>query len=567
MSAPPQQQTRRWITATTMGDLLDQRASENGDRTALAFPGEEVSYATLAERADLFARGFIKLGVERGETVGILLPNCPDSIAALFGAIKIGAIPVPVNARFKGFELSQVVTHSRMSVLVTSPAEPGAPDFPELLFETFPSLAERSASRLNPPEAPHLRHVVLLGEATAPGFISEREFHDAADGVEQDEVARRQILVRVRDTAIVMYTSGTTASPKGAMLSHEALSRFAAATVHDRFFLTPDDRMWTALPLFHIGGIAFAIAAIHAGCTYCHVGFFQPAAALEFLEQQRCTVVLAGFETIWLPVVTQPDFAGRDLSSVRIVMVVGVEQRLRDMASRLPRATHVSCFGMTEASSFLSLNHLSDTLEQRVSTGGHPLPGMECRVVDPETRVDVSPGTEGELLFRGSNCFDGYFRDPELSARSFDDDGWFGTGDIATMDAEGRVTFVSRLNDMLKVGGENVSAAEVEGYLLQHPAVSIAQVVGAPDERYVEVPAAFLELKPGTSVTADEIVEFCLGNIATYRVPRYVRFVTEWPMSGTKIKKYVLRERIARELRDNGDTVAPKLTPTARRTS
>ncbi|MFB9905994.1 class I adenylate-forming enzyme family protein [Allokutzneria oryzae] len=526
----PQSASPRWVEATTLGDLLDRRATHYADRVALSFPDHGATYRELADRADLVARGMIAAGVRHGDPVGILLPNCVDSIATLFAAAKIGAIPVPVNARFKGYELNQVITHSGLRLLFTTP------DFVDLVTETLDSA-----------ELP----LVLLG--------ADSDFLAAASEIPDEELRRRQRLVRVRDTAIVMYTSGTTASPKGAMLSHEAFSRFASATVHERFELTPDDRIWTALPLFHIGGIAFAIASIYGGCAYVHTGFFNPAAALDQLESQRCTVALPGFETIWLPVVNQRDFASRDLSALRFVMAVGVPERLRDMANRLPDATQVSCFGMTEACSFLALNHSDDPLEKRVTTGGHPLPGMECRVIDPATGEDVPPETEGELLFRGSNCFDGYYKDPELTRRVFDDEGWFHTGDIATMDAEGRVTFVSRLKDMLKVGGENVSAAEVEGYLLRHPAVSIAQVVGAPDDYYVEVPAAFVELKPGTAVTEQELIDFCLGNIATYRVPRYVRFVTEWPMSGTKIKKYVLREEIAAELLANGVTRAPKL--------
>jgi fatty-acyl-CoA synthase len=214
---------------------------------------------------------------------------------------------------------------------------------------------------------------------------------------------------------------------------------------------------------------------------------------------------------------------------------------------------------MTEASSFLSLSYLTDTLEQRVTTGGHPMPGMECRIVDPVTGVDLPPNTEGEMLFRGSNCFSGYLHDPELTAQVFDDEGWFHTMDVATMDEDGRVTFVSRLKDMLKVGGENVSAAEVESYLLRHPAIGIVQVVSAPDDYYVEVPAAYIQLKDGATVTEDEIIEFCVGKIATFRVPRYVRFITEWPMSGTKIKKAILRDMIAADLKDKGITRAPRI--------
>jgi fatty-acyl-CoA synthase len=551
------------ISVTTLGDLLDLRAAELGEHLALVFPDHQVSYAGLADRADFFARGLLAAGLRPGETVGILLPNCVDTIAALFGAAKAGLYPVPVNARYKSLELADLIRHSRMQVLFISPphpANPAAPDFPAVLAEAFPALAGQDRAALALDNAPDLRQIVVLGESAPPGFATEADFAAAGAAVPAGDLERRRQLVKVRDPAVVMYTSGTAAEPKGALLSHEALIRFADGTKETRFFLTPEDRIWTALPMFHIGGIAFSVATIYAGATLCHTGFFRPEVALDQIESMRCTIVLAAFETIWLPVVNLPDFNERDLSSVRIVMTVGVPERLRDMASRMPHATQVSCFGMTEASSFLSLSYLTDTLEQRVSTGGHPMPGMECRVVDPVTGADLPPDTEGELLFRGSNCFSGYLNDPELTAQVFDDEGWFHTMDVATMDPDGRVTFISRLKDMLKVGGENVSAAEVESYLLRHPAIAIVQVVSAPDDYYVEVPAAFIQLKPGAAVTGQEIIDFCVGRIATFRVPRYVRFVTEWPMSGTKIKKAILREMIAADLKEEGITRAPKIT-------
>jgi fatty-acyl-CoA synthase len=557
------------ITVTTLGDLLDLRAAELGDHPALVFPDHQVSYAGLAERADFFARGLLAAGLKPGETVGILLPNCVDAIAALFGAAKAGLYPVPVNARYKSLELADLIRHSRMRLMFISPpdpASPAAPDFPVLLAEAFPALAGQDRTALALDDAPDLRQIVVLGENAPPGFATEAGFAAAGAVVPDGDLLRRRQLVKVRDPAVVMYTSGTAAEPKGALLSHEALIRFADGTKETRFFLTCEDRIWTALPMFHIGGIAFSVATIYAGATLVHTGFYRPELALDQIAALRCTIVLAAFETIWLPVVNQPDFKDRDLSSIRIVMTVGVAERLRDMASRLPDAVQVSCFGMTEASSFLSLSYLTDTLEQRVTTGGHPMPGMECRVVDPVTGVDLPPDTEGELLFRGSNCFSGYLNDPELTAQVFDDEGWFHTMDVATMDPDGRVTFVSRLKDMLKVGGENVSAAEVESYLLRHPAIGIVQVVSAPDDYYVEVPAAFIQLKPGAAATEEEIIAFCVGKIATFRVPRYVRFITEWPMSGTKIKKAILRDVIAADLKEQGITRAPKIeaTPSAR---
>ncbi|MGH3174657.1 MAG: AMP-binding protein, partial [Streptosporangiaceae bacterium] len=551
------------IDVTTLGDLLDLRAAELGEHPAMVFPDHQVTYAGLAERADFFARGLLAAGLKPGETVGILLPNCVDAIAALFGAAKAGLYPVPVNARYKSLELADLIRHSRMRLLFISlpdPQSPAAPDFPALLSAAFPALGGQDRTALALDDAPDLRQVVVLGESPPPGFATEADFAAAGAGVPDGDLQRRRQLVKVRDPAVVMYTSGTAAEPKGALLSHEALIRFADGTSQTRFFLTPEDRIWTALPMFHIGGIAFSVATIYAGATLVHTGFFRPELALDQIASMRCTIVLAAFETIWLPVVNHPDFKDRDLSSVRIVMTVGVTERLRDMASRLPDAIQVSCFGMTEASSFLSLSYLTDTLEQRVTTGGHPMPGMECRVVDPVTGVDLPPDTEGELLFRGSNCFSGYLNDPELTAQVFDGEGWFHTMDVAAMDPDGRVTFISRLKDMLKVGGENVSAAEVESYLLRHPAIGIVQVVSAPDDYYVEVPAAFIQLKPGATVTEDEIIDFCAGKIATFRVPRYVRFVAEWPMSGTKIKKAILRDMIAADLKDKGITRAPKIT-------
>ena len=249
-----------------------------------------------------------------------------------------------------------------------------------------------------------------------------------------------------------------------------------------------------------------------------------------------------------------------DLDTLEVLLLVGVEQRLRQAAAATPHATLIGCFGQTEACAFLSLGDLDDPLERRILTDGLPMPGMECEVHDPDTGELLEAPAEGELWYRGPQAFDGYFRDPELTAEVFDERGFFRTGDVVRMFEDGSILFVSRVKDMLKVGGENASAAEIEGYLLTHPAVAMAQVVAAPDARYVEVPAAFLMLKPDAEATEAEIIDYCRGQIATYRVPRYVRFVTEYPMSGTKVKKYMLREMIAKELADKGITEAPKVT-------
>ncbi len=287
---------------------------------------------------------------------------------------------------------------------------------------------------------------------------------------------------------------------------------------------------------------------------------FEAGVALEQLERQRCTVAFPAFETIWLAVLDHPRFAEADLSHLRTVINVGVRERLRAMQERLPTAIQVSCFGMTESAGFMCIGLTTDPLEARLTTSGRPVPDMEVRGNRPRHGARLrTPARRAKRLFRGVSRFLYYHRDPEYTASVIDAEGWYHSGDLIKIDDEGRVSFVGRLKDMLKVGGENVSAAEVEDLLATHPAVKIVQVVGAPDARYGEVAAAFVELRQNMAASEAELIGVCLGTISTFKVPRYVRFVQEWPMSGTKIQKFRLREQIAEELRAAGITEAPKV--------
>jgi fatty-acyl-CoA synthase len=552
---------RFWANVTTVGDLLDRRAEECPHADMVVFPNERLTYAEMSNRAQYYARSLVGLGVEPGDRVGLLLANNADMLALLFAVTKIGAIATPVNTRFKVLELRHIISQSGMSLLFVGVPEPAAPDFVELLGEAFPELTESTSGELTLSGAPELKRVILLGDVSSSTMIAKDEFLRAGVSVDDETIYRRQASVRVRDAAILVYTSGTTSLPKGAILCHEALVRLADGIAHTRLMMTPEDRMWTAIPFFHGGGITHMLTCVSAGAALVHAGFFVSEDTPAYLERERVSVAIAAFETIWLPVLNHPDFAQYDLHRLRAVVIVGVPERLRSMAKRLPQAIHISTVAMTESAAFLSLGKLDDPLDARLDTGGPLMPGMECRIVDPDTGLDLEAGTPGELLFRGPSAFDGYFRSPELTAKVIDEHGWVRSGDVVIQDAAGRLTFVSRLKDMLKVGGENVAAAELEGYLLSHPAVDIVQVVGAPDAYYGEVPAAYVQLKPGATATEEGLIEFCLGKVATYRVPRYVRFVTEWPMSGTKIKKVDLREEIAAELKARGIVEAPRMKP------
>ena len=553
-------ESENWINVTSLGDLMDKQAEKYGDKDAIVFPEGRYSYQDISAYAQNISKALLALGVEPGDRVGYFLQECIDTVGIIIGAAKIGAITAPINSRFKTTELEQVIVHAGMKVIFTSsPAV--ATDFNGLINETFPQIAESPSQRLDFPEAPELEALITLDDIERPGTFNLSDVNEMALTISDEAVAARQAGVRVRDTAIIMYTSGTTAMPKGAMLSHESFSRYAAS-IKKRMRLDEDDIFWAALPMFHIGGVAFVIASLFVGSTFIHTGNYNPDVALQQIRDERPTVALPAFETIWVPIVNHPTREEDDFDSIRLVMVVGVPERLRQFQEQTPHAPILNCFGQTEVCAFLSLCELDDEPELRFTKGGFPLPGMIAEVHDPESGEILPNGSIGELWYRGPNMFDGYFRDPELTEEVFDERGFFRTGDICELDEDGRVTFVSRLKDMLKVGGENVSAAEVEGYLITHPSIVLAQVVAAPDERYVEVPAAYIQLKPDTQATEDEIIDFCRGKIATYRVPRYVRFVDDWPMSGTKIKKVILREMIADELKSKGITQADKITST-----
>jgi fatty-acyl-CoA synthase len=432
-------------------------------------------------------------------------------------------------------------------------------DFVDLLARALPGLDDQDGRDLHLETAQRLRQVVMLGDSTPAGLLPADRFHAGASAVDPDEVDRLQERICVSGVAMIMYTSGTTSRPKGAMLTHEGLTRMAALVAATRFGLHAEDSFWTPLPMFHIGGLIGMLACASVGCRYCHVGVMDGARALDQIENERVTVAFPTFDQLWLPVITHPRFADADLSPLRVIQCTGASPRLLALhRDHLPQAKQIAASGLTEATSWTSMSHPTDDDETRLHTHGPPLPGVELRTVDP-AGVDVAPGERGELLVRGFGRFAGYYGDPEATAAAIDSDGWLHTGDLGVIDAQGRHTFIGRLKDMLKVGGENVAAAEVEDYLVTHPAVAIAQVVAAPDDRYGEVPAAFVELVPGESVAEDELIAYCVGRIATFKVPRYVRVVDEWPMSGTKIRKGDLRAVIARELDERGIHEAPRI--------
>ncbi len=399
--------------------------------------------------------------------------------------------------------------------------------------------------------APKLRNIVLLGKTRAKGYLTAADFDAAAKSGNEMDVHRARLRVRVRDVGLMLYTSGTTANPKGCLITHEAMVRNSIALGRHRYRLTHDDRMWSPLPMFHIAAVLPMLAIFDVGGTYLTMGYFDAGVALKMLEKYKVTALYPSFVTIMQGLVYHPTFHDTDLSRVKLmnsnfaVQPPGVAEPI--MAA-MPQALQVGSFGMTEAAGTVCTGGWDETEARRITRLGKPLPGLEVRIVNPETGHDLKNGMRGEVLVRGYSLFEGYYKDAEKSAQALDPDGWFHTGDIGSLDDDGTIMFHGRIKDMLKVGGENVAAAEIEGLLGRHPAVKLAQVVGIPDAKYVEVPAAFVELKPGIKASEKELIDFCRKEISSFKVPRQVRFVTEWPMSSSKIQKFRLRDALVKEL-------------------
>ncbi|MEU3273076.1 AMP-binding protein [Saccharomonospora sp. NPDC006951] len=540
-----------WAEAVPLGDVVVRAAALWPRAEALVFPHERLTFARLAEDAELAARALRAMGVGPGDHVGVLMANCPDFARISYGAAMIGAVAVLINARYQGDDLAHVLGDAGIKVLVSA-AQPGQPFALTARIEAaMPELDPGRADAFPVPSVPALEAVVVLGdendENTAPAYLTAERFYAGAARVSPEEVHTLRRQVPLRGVGMMMYTSGTTAKPKGCALSHEMVVRNAIA-VAERLDVHGADRFWDPLPMFHMSSVLPMNGCFYVGATFMSMEHFEPDAAIAMLRRARLTHFYPTFPTITQAVTNHPEFSTVDWSDVRVVNGVAPPATLRALQGRFPHAAVVTAYGSTETGGCVSFSVPTDTLEQRTNTSGPPFPGIQIRIADPDTGAEVPTGERGEICVRGYSMFEGYHNAPEETAAVIDAEGWFHTGDIGAVDADGRISYLGRLKDMLKVGGENVAAVEIEEALQQHPAVNIAQVVGIPDERLVEVPAAAVELRAGKAVTGEELGEWLHGRIASFKLPRHIRLVEEWPMAATKIQKFRLRETICAEL-------------------
>lgn len=532
----------------TIPHLLQTALEANANGEALIFPEARLSYQQLNDNVNTFAKALINLGVEAGDTVGILMPNAAENVASFIAATSIGALCIPINSRFKARELGHVITDAGMKVLLTSDAVADHVNFAERLNEALPDLEKAAKNEtLHLSSAPALNYIVMLGNSHINGMMDEKHFIEQGKSLSDTDLESRIAAVKTNFPAMMLYTSGTTAMPKGCPVTHEQIIS-VSLNIAERFGIKEGDRVWNALPMFHASSLLPMLATFSKFSAFISQMHFTADKTVEQLKTENVTLAWPAYSTIWQPILTHPEFNAEEIPLLRGLLCVGPEESLAIMEQSFPQANIMSCYGITECTGLPIMPWHTDPAEVRYGTCGKPMDGIEVQIRDAETRQEVASGTRGALWLKGQYVIKGYWNDPVKTAECFDKDGWFNTGDLASVNEEGYVYFHGRLKDTLKVGGENVAAVEVEAFLTTHPAVKLAAVVGVPDSKYGEVPAAFVEYRPGMSSSETELIDFCKQGLSGFKVPRHIREVTEWPMSATKIKKEELRTPLLKEL-------------------
>jgi fatty-acyl-CoA synthase len=533
-----------WHDKQTIGLLSERAARLWGAREALAFQGKRWTFAELHAGVDAAAKGLLQLGIAPGDRVALWMVNRPEWLHAMFAIMKIGAVLVPVNTRFRTDDMTYVLGQSdAVAVILTDRS--GPVDYLGMMREVAPGLGARPDPRF-----PALRHVLAVSDRAHPDTIGWREMVEDGRRVSDDALHERARAVDPGESAFVFYTSGTTGFPKGAVHDHRIIRN--TSDMADRMGVTVDDVILMYLPLFHaFGFICGALMSLITGARQVLTETFDGNACVDLIASEKATMI-HGFDTHYAELLDAQGRNPRDVSSVR-TGICGT-----GMASAVPvarRARHtfgnlMTGFGMSEIG-IATLSGLDSTEEQCVEANGYPLPGCEVRVVDPATGLDQPVSVPGEILGRSYMVTQGYYKKPEDTARALDADGWFHTGDMGVMRSDGHLRFLGRYKDMLKIGGENVDPMEVEGFLMSHAAIRMAAVVGVPDARLSEVVVAFVQVEPGGKLTEREVIEHCRGRVASFKTPRHIAFVDEFPMTSTgKIQKVKLRERARSEWPD-----------------
>ena len=535
------------IDGLTVGGLLDLVYERRPDDEALVYADRDLryTYREFREAVEGCARALMALGLEKGDHVAVWGQNVPEWVTLQFATGKIGAVLVTINPAYKSHELKYVLQQSDAEALFLTEGARDA-DFLEILRGAVPELAE--AGELSAEELPFLKNIVLMGGDPPENLpvMSFDELLERAEEVSPEELRGRQASLSAEDVINMQYTSGTTGFPKGVRLTHTNIVK-NAFNIGECMKLGPEDRVCIPVPFFHCFGCVLGTlnTVTHEGTMVVPVEAFDAEKVLQAVDQERCTALL-GVPTMFIAELEHPDFDRYDTSSLRTGIMAGSPcpmEVMKKVVDVMGADEITIAYGQTESSPVITQTRTDDPLELRVSSVGRKLPEVEVRIVSVETGEDCEPGEQGELWTRGYHVMRGYYKMEDKTREVINGEGWLHTGDLAVMGEEGYVRITGRAKDMIIRGGENVYPREIEEFLYTHPEISDVQVYGVPDEKYGEQVAAAVKLRPDSDLTAEDIKDYCCQSIAYYKVPEYVDFVEEYPMTASgKIQKYKLRE-------------------------
>ncbi len=531
----------------TIGDLLRETANKFPDNEALVYPefGIRESYRNFLANCEKVAKGFMALGIQRGEHVSVWTTNVPEWVYMQFALGMIGAVLVTVNTNYKSHELEYILNQSDSTTLVHI-RDFRDTNYYNIVQEVVPELKHCGKGEINSRKLPRLRNVVFVGEgAIANGMMRFGEIIEMGRDITDEELRQRECSLDIHDTINMQYTSGTTGFPKGVMLTHYNIVN-NARMVGDVMGMTEKDKLLIQVPLFHcFGCVMSTLNSVYHGSTMVVIEVFDPLKALQAISQERCTAV-NGVPTMYIAMINHPDFKKYDMTSLRTGIMAGAPcpvEVMNQVRTEMHCGEVVIAFGQTECSPVMTMTRRDDPVELRVSTVGRLLPDIEGKIVDPETGEDLPPDTQGEIVTRSECVMKGYYKMEDATLAAIDNEGWLHTGDLGEIDKQGYFKVTGRIKDMIIRGGENIYPREIEEFLHTHPKVNDVHVVGIPDKKYGEQVLAAIQLKEGEHGTPDEFITYCTGKIARHKIPKYIEFVSSYPMTASgKIQKYKLRE-------------------------
>lgn len=534
------------ILEKTVGQIVREQAALHPETEAYVYPehGIRKTYREFDQETDRLAKAFIGIGIEKGEHIAIWSDNKREWLLSQYATGKMGGVLVTVNTSYQASELEYLLKQSDATTLILG-EEFKSSNYIEILNTVCPELKTAEKGSLSSSKLPHFKRVIVMSKNQHPGIYTWSEFEAFADRVGDEELENRFDSMEPDDVINIQYTSGTTGFPKGVMLTHLNVVN-NGKLVGDTMNLTENDRLCIPVPFFHcFGCVLGTMAAVTHSTTMVIAEQFEPKRVLQMVQDEKCTG-LHGVPTMFIAELNHPDFKSFDTSTLRTGIMAGSPcpiEVMKKVISEMGASEITIAYGQTESSPVITQTRADDDIEKRVATVGKPHAEVEVKIVDPVTNEEVAIGMPGELCTRGYHIMKGYYQNEEATKQAIDQDGWLHTGDIAVEDEDGYIAVTGRIKDMVIRGGENIYPREIEEFLYQHPSVQDVQVVGVPDPKYGEELMAWVILKDGEQMRTDELRDYCKGKISHHKIPRYIEFTKEYPMTASgKIQKFKLRE-------------------------